>query len=293
MKDFGLLLVDKPVGPTSHRVVHRVRQGTGIRKVGHAGTLDPRASGLLVLCLGAATRLSEYISTSSKCYEAVVRFGASTRTYDSDGDVVTRSTQLPSRAQIDAVLPGFLGAIEQVPPPFSAVKIAGRRAYDLARSGKDVDLGPRTVTVYALQAGDYQPPDLALEIECSAGTYIRSLAHDLGQRLGCGAYLAALRRTKAGPFRVSQAVSLDDMERAFVDGSWPSHVHPATEALPEFACVTLDAEQTARIRLGHSLPAAPQAQGLACALDPQGELIAILEATADGAQWHPRKVFLE
>ena len=293
MKDFGLILADKPVGPTSHRVVHLVRQGTGIRKVGHAGTLDPRASGLLVLCLGAATRLSEYISTSSKCYEAVVRFGAATRTYDGDGEVVSRSTEIPSRAQVDAALQAFTGEIQQVPPPFSAVKVAGQRAYELARSGKEVDLGPRSVTIYVLRVRDYQPPDLALEVECSAGTYIRSLAHDLGERLGCGGYLSALRRTKAGPFSLDQAVTLDHLERAFVDGTWESYVHPPIEALPEFARLQLDAEQADRIRLGNSVAAAPGSKGLACALDPQGELIAILEATNDGQQWHPRKVFLE
>jgi tRNA pseudouridine55 synthase len=293
MKDFGLILVDKPLGPTSHRIVHLVRQGTGIRKVGHAGTLDPRASGLLVLCLGAATRLSEYISTSSKCYEAVIRFGAATRTYDSDGEVMRRSTEIPSSEQIEAALPNFTGAIQQVPPPFSAVKVSGQRAYDLARSGKVVDLGPRTVTIHALRVREYQPPDLALEVECSAGTYIRSLAHDLGEQLGCGGYLAALRRTKAGPFLLSQAVTLDQLEQSFPDGTWSEFVLPPTEALPGFARVKLDTEQVDRIRLGHSVPAAQGAEGLACALDPMGGLVAILEATADGQQWHPRKVFLE
>lgn len=293
MKDFGLILVDKPVGPTSHRVVHRVRQGTGIRKVGHAGTLDPRASGLLVLCLGAATRLSEYLSSSSKCYEAVIRFGATTRTYDGDGEVVRRSMEIPMRGQVDAELKSFTGEIQQIPPPFSAVKVAGQRAYDLARSGKAVDLGPRSVTIYALRVRDYQPPDLALEIECSAGTYIRSLAHDLGEHLGCGAYLGALRRTKAGPFSLDQAVTFDRLENAFLDGTWMSFVRPATEAVPEFAQLQFDAERVDRIRLGHSVAAAPGSRGLACALDPQGELVAILEATDDGQQWHPRKVFLE
>ncbi len=293
MKDFGLILVDKPIGPTSHRVVHLVRQGTGIRKVGHAGTLDPRASGLLVLCLGPATRLSEYISTSSKCYEAVIRFGAATRTYDGDGEVTRRSTEIPSRGQIEAALPGFTGAIQQVPPPFSAVKVSGQRAYDLARAGKEVDLGPRTVTIYALRLREYQPPDLALDIDCSAGTYIRSLAHDLGDQLGCGAYLAALRRTKSGEFLLSKAVTLDRLEQSFLDGTWPEYVLPPTEALLGFAQIELDAEQVDRIRLGHSIPAAPGANGLACALHPMGGLVAILEATADGQQWHPRKVFLE
>ncbi len=293
MKDFGLILVDKPLGPTSHHIVHRVRLGTGIRKVGHAGTLDPRASGLLVLCLGAATRLSEYVSTSAKRYEAVVRFGAATRTYDSDGEVVSRSAAIPTREQIEAYLPGFSGEIEQVPPPFSAVKVSGQRAYDLARSGKDVDLSPRTITIYALHVREYQPPDLALEVECSAGTYIRSLAHDLGARLGSGAYLAALRRTKAGPFDISQAVTLDRLEAAFLDGTWVDSILPATEALPGFIRVRLDAEQVERIRRGHRVPAVPESSGLACGLNPQGELVAILESADEGQMWHPRKVFLE
>lgn len=293
MKDFGLILVDKPLGPTSHHIVHRVRLGTGIRKVGHAGTLDPRASGLLVLCLGAATRLSEYVSTSAKRYEAVVRFGAATRTYDSDGEVVSRSAAIPTREQIEACLPGFSGEIEQVPPPFSAVKVSGQRAYDLARSGKDVDLSPRTITIYALHVREYQPPDLALEVECSAGTYIRSLAHDLGARLGSGAYLAALRRTKAGPFDISQAVTLDRLEAAFLDGTWVDSILPATEALPGFIRVRLDAEQVERIRRGHRVPAVPESSGLACGLNPQGELVAILESADEGQMWHPRKVFLE
>ena len=293
MKDFGLILVDKPLGPTSHHIVHRVRLGTGIRKVGHAGTLDPRASGLLVLCLGAATRLSEYISTSAKRYEAVVRFGAATRTYDSDGEVVSRSAAIPTREQIESALPGFSGEIEQVPPPFSAVKVSGQRAYDLARSGKNVELGPRTITIYALRVQAYEPPDLSLEVECSAGTYIRSLAHDLGARLGSGAYLAALRRTKAGPFDIRQAVTLDELERAFLDGTWVDSVLPATEALPGFVRVRLDAEQVERIRRGHRVAAAPESSGLACGLDPQGELVAILESADEGQMWHPRKVFLE
>lgn len=293
MKDFGLLLVDKPIGPTSHHIVHRVRLGSGVRKVGHAGTLDPRASGLLVLCLGSATRLSEYLSTSTKRYEAVVRFGAATRSYDSDGEVVSRSNAIPDREEIEAVLPAFTGEIEQVPPPFSALKVAGRRAYDLARSGADVELAPRPVTISLLRIQEYQPPDLALEVECSAGTYIRSLAHDLGARLGCGGYLAALRRTQAGPFTLGQALPLDRLEEALRLGSWREHLRPATEALPGFPLVVLDEGQTDRVRRGHRIPAAPGSTGLACGLDAAGELVAILKPAVEGTEWQPHKVFLE
>lgn len=293
MKDFGLLLVDKPVGPTSHHIVHRVRLGSGVRKVGHAGTLDPRASGLLVLCLGPATRLSEYLSTNSKRYEAVVRFGASTRTYDSDGEVVSRSSDIPTREQIEAVLPSFTGEILQAPPPFSALKVSGERAYVLARAGKDVDLEPRLITIYALRLQDYQPPDLALEVESSAGTYIRSLAHDLGSRLGCGGYLAALRRTKAGPFSLEQAVSTEQLERAFQGGTWRDHLRPASEALPGFEHVSLTPEQVDRVKRGHRIPAGEGSSGMACGLDPDGDLVAILQAVEGQGEWQPHKVFLE
>lgn len=293
MRDFGLLLVDKPVGPTSHHIVHRVRLGSGVRKVGHAGTLDPRASGLLVLCLGPATRLSEYLSTTSKRYEAVVRFGVSTRTYDSDGEVVGRSSDIPTRAQIEAALPGFTGEIRQAPPPFSALKVSGQRAYDLARAGKVVDLEPRPVTIHALRLQDYQPPDLSLEVECSAGTYIRSLANDLGARLGCGGYLAGLRRTKAGPFSLEQAISAEQLERAFQGGTWRDHLRPASEALPGFPHVSLTPEQVDRVKRGHRIPAGLGSSGMACGLDPDGRLVAVLQAVEGQAEWQPHKVFLE
>jgi len=293
MRDFGLIIVDKPVGPTSHRIVNLVRQGTGIRKVGHAGTLDPRASGVLVLCLGPATRLSEYLSTTSKRYEATVRFGATTRTYDGDGEFIRRSDVLPTIAQIQAALPQFVGEIQQAPPPFSAIKLQGRRAYDMARAGEPVDLAPRGVTIYRLDMVDYQPPDLALAIECSAGTYVRSLANDLGDCLGSGGYLAALRRTKAGPFGIEQAVSLERLERSFAAHSWEEFVLPAADALPQMPLVRLDADQLEAVRHGHRLPAAPHSAGMARGMGPDGELAAILEAVEGGSLWHPRKVFLE
>lgn len=293
MKDFGLLLVDKPVGPTSHHIVHRVRLGSGVRKVGHAGTLDPRASGLLVLCLGPATRLSEYLSVAPKRYEAVVRFGASTRSYDSDGEVVSRSSDIPTRAQVEAALPSFTGEIRQTPPPFSALKVSGQRAYDLARAGQAVDLEPRPVTIYALRLQDYQPPDLDLEVECSAGTYIRSLAHDLGARLGCGGFLAALRRTRSGPFSLDQAVPSERLEQAFRDGTWRVLLRPASEALPGVPHVNLTPEQVDRVRRGHRIPAGAGSCGTACGLDPDGELVAVLRAVEGGSEWQPHKVFLE
>ena len=292
MKDFGLLVVDKPIGPTSHKVVNIVRKGTRVRKVGHAGTLDPRASGVLVLCLGAATRLSEFLSTSSKQYEAVIRFGISTDTYDADGEVVRETSRSPDQASIEAALDHFRGEIEQMPPPYSAIKIRGRKAYELARQGKQPDLEPRQVTIHKLATVSYHPPELALQIECSAGTYIRALANDLGEFLSTGAHLAALRRTKAGPFHLKQAVAFRLLQEKLADGTWEELVLPAASALPDMASVTVDPETVERIRHGHRFPAEPGSQGMAKAVDPQGELVAILEFDGESGLWHPRKVFL-
>ncbi len=291
-KNFGLLIVDKPVGPTSHHVVNLVRRGTGIRKVGHAGTLDPRASGVLVLCLGSATRLSEYLSTSPKRYEAVVRFGTSTKTFDADGEIVRRSDTLPTLAQVQGILPQFRGEIEQVPPPFSAIKVQGRKAYELARRGEDVELEPRTVHIFELKVVSYQPPDLSLSVDCSAGTYIRSLAHELGEALESGGHLAALRRTKAGPFTLRDAVPLPRLEVGFVTDKWEQHMRPASDALPDLPVVEVDGETLDLVRNGHRIPAEPGATGLAKAIGPDGDLVALLEVVNGDNEYQPRKVFI-
>lgn len=290
--DFGLIIVDKPVGPTSHSVVHTVRRGTGVRKVGHAGTLDPRASGVLVLCLGAATRLSEYLSSGIKRYEAVVRFGRSTDTYDADGQVVRETGRFPDVDEIHSALPEFTGDLSQVPPAFSAIKLKGKKAYQLARAGKDVDLEPRQVTIYNIDPVAYDAPDLTLDIACSAGTYIRSLANDLGERLSTGAHLAALRRTQAGAFKLSQAVTLDDLQAAFADGTWTDHVLPAADALPDLPMVELDEEGVGLVRHGRALPSQVPVEGLARAVDQNGDLVAILDGHPEERAWLPKKVFI-
>ncbi|HEY44153.1 MAG TPA: tRNA pseudouridine(55) synthase TruB [Anaerolineae bacterium] len=292
MKDFGLIIVDKPVGPTSHKIVSLVRRGTGVSKVGHAGTLDPRASGVLILCLGPATRLSEYLSTSSKCYEAVVRFGATTQTYDAEGPVVRRSENVPRLEEIQLVLPEFRGEIEQVPPPYSAIKVQGEKAYKLARSGKEVQLDPRMVTINHLEVLKYNPPDLVLDIECTAGTYIRSLAHDLGERISTGAHLANLRRTKAGPFSLEDAIPLPKLEVGFLTNKWERYLRPAADALPDLPIVEVEGEDLERIRNGRRIQAGMGSSGTARAIGPNGDLVAILEVVEGGEKWHPRKVFL-
>ena len=292
MKDFGLIIVDKPVGPTSHKIVSLVRRGTGVNKVGHAGTLDPRASGVLILCLGPATRLSEYLSTASKRYEAVVRFGATTQTYDAEGPVVRRSENVPRLEEIELVLPEFRGDIEQVPPPYSAIKVQGEKAYKLARSGKEVELDPRMVTINHLEVLKYNPPDLVLDIECTAGTYIRSLAHDLGERISTGAHLANLRRTKAGPFSLEDAIPLPKLEVGFLTNKWERYLRPAADALPDLPIVEVEGEDLERIRNGRRIQAGMGSSGTARAIGPNGDLVAILEVVEGGEKWHPRKVFL-
>ncbi|MGD8554900.1 MAG: tRNA pseudouridine(55) synthase TruB, partial [Anaerolineales bacterium] len=252
---------------------------------------DPRAAGVLVLCLGSATRLSEYLSTSAKRYEAVVRFGAGTRTYDSEGEIVRHTGITPSMEEIEAILPEFRGEIQQVPPPYSAIKVRGQKAYELARAGQQVQLQPRTVSITELEVVNYDPPDLTLRVECSAGTYIRSLANDLGERLSVGGHLAALRRTKAGPFDIEVAVPLSKLEASFVTGKWEQYLVPAADALPDLPIVKVDGETLKLVANGHRIPAEPDATGLARAIGPNGELVAVLEAVDGCKLWHPRKVF--
>ena len=292
MKSFGIMVVDKPIGPTSHQIVSMVRRGTGIRKVGHAGTLDPRASGVLVLCLGPATRLSEYLSTSTKRYEAVIRFGTSTETYDSEGPVTRDTGKPPTLQEINAVLDEFRGEIEQVPPPYSAIKVKGKKAYELAREGKEVELEARSVTIYEFKVQQYEKPDLSVSIECTAGTYIRSLAHDIGERLGCGAHLAALRRTKAGPFTIDDAEPLPKLEVGFVTNKWEKYVRPAVDALPEVPDVLVDEETLKKLQNGHRIPRSEETCELAKAIGPDGDLVAILEPVEETGEWHPTKVFV-
>ncbi|MGH2628357.1 MAG: tRNA pseudouridine synthase B, partial [Anaerolineales bacterium] len=194
--------------------------------------------------------------------------------------------------EVEALLPEFTGTFEQVPPPYSAIKVSGRKAYEMARRGEEVELGPRRVTIERLEIVSYEPPDLTVQIECSAGTYIRSLAHDLGERLGCGAHLWALRRTRAGPFSLDQAVPLARLEAGFGDGSWEACLRPATDALRGMAKIPIALEALERVRNGHPITASGVAEGLAAGIGPDGELVAILEGRSGGQVWHPRKVFL-
>jgi len=291
----GVLVVDKPIGLTSHDVVQVIRRGTGIRRAGHTGTLDPRASGVLVILIGPAVRLSEYVSASDKRYQATIHLGSSTDTYDSEG-YVTRSTNNAidiTEEQFDDILQTFVGEIEQVPPPYSAIKIKGRKAYDLAREGEEVNLEPRTINVYSLEVLEWDPPEAVIDVYCSSGTYVRSLANDLGNSLGTGAHLVGLRRTKSGRFTLRDAVPLRRLQEAFTAGNWYRFLIPAAEALADWPMVELDADQVELVRHGHRVPAEPIDKGWARGVSQQGDLVALLEVDEATQEWKPRKVFFQ
>lgn len=290
----GVLVVDKPTGMTSHDVVQAIRRGTNIRRAGHTGTLDPRASGVLVVLLGPAVRLSEYVSASDKRYQAVIMLGTTTDTFDADGKTTSSSPVDVTEEQFNTELQKFVGRIEQVPPPYSAIKIGGRKAYDMARNGEDVELAPRIIDVYSLELLEWAPPEVVIDVNCSSGTYVRSLANDLGTKLGCGATLTGLRRTKNGRFTLRDAVPLRKLNEAFVDGSWYQYLIPAAEALTDWPAIELDQVQMDAIRHGHRIPAAADASPKACGVSQQGELVAllVLDELEDGTrEWQPKKVF--
>ncbi len=210
----GILIVDKPAGWTSHDVVGKVRRLALTRRVGHAGTLDPMATGVLVVLVGRATRAAEYAEAQFKGYEAHIRFGLTTDTLDTEGRTLTETHVTPGLDEIRAVLPRFTGEIEQIPPMYSAIKVGGRKLYDIARAGGEVERKPRQVNITRLDCtGPLPDGDYALAVECSKGTYIRSLCADIGAALGCGACMSALRRTHSGPFCVENALTLEEIER--------------------------------------------------------------------------------
>jgi tRNA pseudouridine55 synthase len=287
----GVLVVDKPVGLTSHDVVQIIRKGTNIRRAGHTGTLDPRASGVLVVLIGPAVRLSEYVSASDKRYQAVMALGASTDTYDADGTVTSTSSVEVTEKQFEEALTTFVGEIEQVPPPYSAVKVKGKKAYEMAREGEEVDLAPRKIKVYSLELLEWAPPEVVVDVYCSSGTYVRSLAHDLGEKLGCGAHLVGLRRTKSGRFTLRDAVPLRKLREAFDTGNWYQFLIPAAEALSDWTSIELSHEQVESVRHGHRVQVeAPLGEWIR-AISEAGELVALMEFDAATNEYQPRKVF--
>lgn len=296
LKDFvtGALVIDKPVGMTSHDVVKVIRHGTGIRRAGHTGTLDPRASGVLVVLIGPAVRLSEFLSASDKRYQAILRFGVATDTYDTEGKQVgeTKSVDHISEEDFQNLLGEYEGKIAQVPPAYSALKVNGKKAYELARKGEDVELEARMIDVYNLELLEWAPPEAVIDVFASSGTYVRSLANDLGADLGVGAHLAGLRRTKNGQFTLRDAVRLQDLKESFEVGDWYRFLIPAAETLSDWLTVELNPDDIDKIKHGHRIPAEPGSEGWARGLSEQGDLIALLQSSEDNASWQPRKVFI-
>jgi tRNA pseudouridine55 synthase len=293
----GVLVIDKPVGMTSHDVVQAVRNGTNLRRAGHTGTLDPRASGVLVILVGPAVRLSEYVSASDKRYQAIIRLGSSTDTFDADGKF-TRSDQPVNvtEAQFEEVLKTFIGEIEQTPPPYSAVKLQGRKAYEMAREGEEVEIAPRKIMVHHLEVLEWAPPEVVIDVHCSSGTYVRSLANDLGVQLGCGAYLVGLRRTKSGRFSLRDATPLRKLQESFNAGNWYQYLIPAAEALGDWPAIELSPDEVEGVRHGHRVKAVGEAEpgSRVRGVSTQGELVALMELVTgeDGSpEWQPKKVF--
>jgi tRNA pseudouridine55 synthase len=291
----GFMIVDKPRGLTSHDVVNKVKwaaravSGTKI-KVGHAGTLDPMATGVLVVCVGDATRLSEYVMASDKTYVARVRLGEATNTYDADGEIVARrDASHITRGRVEAALEAFRGDIQQIPPMYSAIKQGGKKLYEMARAGVTVDRAPRPVKITRLTITAWEPPVLSLEVMCSAGTYMRSLAHDLGESLEVGAHLTALARTRSGAFTLSGAQPLE----ALGAEAFARMISPA-DGLRDWYTVALDDDALTHLRHGRAFPRSEadrgvRADSLARGLDADGALVAVLRAGMDGL-WHPHKV---
>ncbi|WP_183099040.1 tRNA pseudouridine(55) synthase TruB [Nocardioides pelophilus] len=284
MAESGLVVVDKPAGMTSHDVVARVRRAVGTRKVGHAGTLDPMATGVLVLGVERATRLLGHLMLTEKTYSATVRLGAATTTDDAEGDVTaTTSAAHLTEDDVRTALAAFEGEIEQVPSTVSAIKVDGQRAYARARAGETVDLKPRSVTIRAIEAGEFRRDgdflDLEIRVACSSGTYIRAIARDLGNALGVGGHLTALRRHSVGPFTLEGANT--DLDHVVLTPL-------ADAARAAFPSYDLDAGQAQAVRYGRALPL--EIDGLTAVFAPGGEFLALYRPEGDRAR--PAAVFV-
>lgn len=287
----GWLIVDKPAGIGSTQVVGKVRWALGAQKAGHAGTLDPAATGVLAVALGEATKTVPYLAEALKCYRFEVRWGAATTTDDAEGAVIATSAARPSRQEIEAALPAFRGQIEQVPPQVSAVHVDGERAYDLAREGVEMDLAPRPLWVERLDLVETTPDTAILEMVCGKGGYVRAIARDLGQALGCLGHVGWLRRLWSGPFRVEEAISLEEVERLARTDALLAHLQPLQAALaylPE-----LPATVEGAVRLSHGNPGQVIASGLPWGAPAwasyQGCAVAV--GHYQGGELHPTRVF--
>jgi len=284
---FGMLNIDKPQGITSRNVVNRIQRIVRPAKVGHTGTLDPLAQGVLVVCLGAATRLVEYVQRMPKRYRATFLLGRESNTEDIEGNVTEwTNAPMPSLAHIEAILPQFIGKIKQRPPDYSALKVRGRRACDLAREGKTVDLQPRQVVIHDLAIITYEYPELTLDVRCGGGTYIRSLGRDMADVLGTAAVMSSLQRTAIGDYRLEQACCLEGLTAETL----PVHILPASHAVMALPRLELSANELHRVSQGQNITAALDASAEeVAAFDVNGKLKAIL--VPRNGSWGPSRYF--
>lgn len=269
----GLLLVDKPTGITSHDVVDRVRRVLGTRKVGHAGTLDPMATGLMLICVGRATRLMRYLTGLDKVYEGTARLGEETDTLDADGETVARSEVNVALEDLERALASLTGDQEQVPPAYSAVKVGGRKSYEAARRGEELAVPPRRVTVKAFDLLSFESPDFDFRVGCSSGTYVRSLVADAGKALGCGAHLTRLVRTQIGSFALDEAAQVDSIGEPY----------PLARTVEHLPHRDIDAAEASAASYGRTIEPAGIA-GPYGVYDPDGSLIAVYRDEADAAR---------
>ncbi|MBN1204966.1 MAG: tRNA pseudouridine(55) synthase TruB [Myxococcaceae bacterium] len=274
----GVLVIDKPSGPTSFDVVRQVRSLLKVKKAGHTGTLDPMATGVLPICLGEATKVAGFITEGDKAYEATVRLGVETDTQDAQGKVLAEAPVPPlTAALLETALTPFRGTFEQVPPMYSAVKVDGKRLYELARAGEEVERAARQVTVHELTLRDFSSNELRLSVRCSKGFFVRTLADELGRALGCGAHLAALRRTMSGPFTLAQALPLAELSALAQDpGAVARRLLPISEALAQLPALRVGAADATRVSHGVPLEAPPM-PGRIRVLGPEGALLAVAE----------------
>ncbi|MBI2328055.1 MAG: tRNA pseudouridine(55) synthase TruB [Chloroflexi bacterium] len=307
----GILNINKPWGTTSFSLVALVKRLSGERRVGHAGTLDPAATGVLPVCLGQGTRVVEFLVDATKAYRAEIELGVVTDTYDASGQIIQRRDSSGiSQHQLELGLASFCGLIQQVPPMYSAVKYQGKPLYELARAGITVERRQRLAKVHKLELVNWQPPVATIEVVCGKGTYIRSLAHDLGQTLGCGAHLKSLVRLRCGPFEIKEAVSLAQLEDAYRYDCWQSLLYPIDSVLLHWAAMVVSDDAGQSIRQGRPLVledsdrdegsgylaqstsgrASSENHCRAYALD--GRFIGVLRFNSETGQWQPKKVFL-
>ena len=277
-------------------MVARIRRLTSKRKVGHGGTLDPIATGVLPILIGKATRLAIFLTDSTKVYQAQICFGSSTNTYDATGEVIEKhDVSGLSLDRIETVLDAFRGDIEQIPPMYSAVKQHGKPLYHLARAGIEVERSPRKIHISRLDVIEWRHPLLTIEVECSKGTYIRSLAHDMGQRLGCGAHLSQLRRTRNGPFQIKQAIDMGRLEKIAQYGKWEEVLSPLDSILGHLPKIIVDGNIEQDIKHGRAFPDIEGNQKLAStqhrAYSRDGEFLALVRFDPDTDLWQPEKVF--